>query len=186
MAEERTQRRLAAILAADVVGYSRLMEANEAGALTALKVWRRDVLDPLAVKHQGRVFGTAGNCFLAEFGSAVSAVQCAMDLQHAMATANGDQPEGSRIAICIGVDFGAVVVDGTDLYGTCIHSAARLGAIADPGGILISGTVHDIVGTQVKTDFEALEALSLMNLAEPVQIYRTSGTPAVPWRRSDR
>ena len=95
MAEVHSQHRLAAILAISVVGYSRLIEANEAGAMAALKVWRRGVSDPLAVKHQGRVFRTAGNCLLAEFGSAINAVQCAMDLQHAMATANGDQPEPS-------------------------------------------------------------------------------------------
>ena len=133
MAEERIQRRLAAILAADVVGYSRLMEADEAGTLTALKARRKDVLDPLVAKHQGRIFKVTGDGVLVEFGSAVNAVQCAVDLQQGMAAANGGQPEDRHIVLRIGVNLGDVMVEGSDLYGDGVNIAARLEAIAESG-----------------------------------------------------
>ena len=148
MAEERIQRRLAAILAADVVGYSRLMEADEAGTLAALKARRKDVLDPLVAKHQGRIFKITGDGVLVEFASAVNAVQCAVDLQQGMAAANGDQPEDRHIVLRIGVNLGDVIVEGSDLYGDGVNIAARLEAIAEPGGILVSGTAYDHVRRQ--------------------------------------
>ncbi|MGH6932679.1 MAG: adenylate/guanylate cyclase domain-containing protein, partial [Dongiaceae bacterium] len=110
MPEERVQRRLAAILAADVVGFSRLMEVDEAGTLAALRARRRDVLDPLVTRHQGRVFKTTGDGALVEFASAVNAVQCAVDLQHGMAAANDGQPEDRHIVLRIGVNLGDVMV----------------------------------------------------------------------------
>ena len=133
------ERRLAAILAADVVGFSRLMEIDEAGTMAALKSRRKDVLAPLVAKHQGRIFKTTGDGVLVEFASAVNAVQCAVDLQQAMAAANDGQPEDRRIILRIGVNLGDVMVEGSDLYGDGVNIAARLEAIAEPGGILVSG-----------------------------------------------
>ncbi|MEX2648652.1 MAG: adenylate/guanylate cyclase domain-containing protein, partial [Alphaproteobacteria bacterium] len=140
MAEERAQRRLAAILAADVVGYSRLMEADEAGTLAALKSRRKVVLEPSVAKHQGRIFKVTGDGVLVEFASAVNAVRCAVDLQQAMAAAQGDQPEDRHIVLRIGVNLGDVMIEGSDLYGDAVNIAGRMAAVADPGGILVSGT----------------------------------------------
>src|SRR4029453_5869310 len=116
MAEVRAQRRLAAILAADVVGYSRPMETDEAGTLAALKSRRRDVVGPLVTPYRGRIFKVAGDGVLMEFGSAVNAVQCAVDLQHDMAAANADQTDDRHIVLRIGVNLGDVMVEGSDLY----------------------------------------------------------------------
>jgi len=179
MAEERVQRRLAAILAADVVGYSRLMEVDEAGTLTTLKSRRRDVLMPLVAKNQGRIFKTTGDGVLIEFASAVNAVQCAVDLQQGMAIANGDQPEDRHIVLRIGVNLGDVMVEGSDLYGDGVNIAARLEAIAERGGILVSGTAYDYVLKKVNIGFEDLGAQTLKNIAQPVRAYRVTSTPAV-------
>jgi TolB-like protein len=180
MAEERIQRRLAAILAADVVGYSRLMEADEAGTLTKLKSRRREVLDPLVVKHQGRVFKTTGDGVLVEFSSAVNAVQCAVDLQQAMAVANGNQPEDQQIVLRIGVNLGDVMVEGSDIYGDGVNIAARLEGLAEPGCILISGTAYDYIRNKVKVGFDDRGLQSLKNISEPVRAYSVVGTPTVP------
>jgi adenylate cyclase len=179
MVEKRVQRRLAAILAADVVGFSRLMETDEAGTLAALKSRRRDVLDPLVAKHEGRVFKITGDGVLVEFASAVNAVQCAADLQHAMARANSDQPEDRHVVLRIGVNLGDVMIEGSDLYGDGVNIAARLEALADPGGILVSGTAFDHIKSKVRVGFDDLGAKSLMNIAEPVRTYRVTDTPAV-------
>jgi adenylate cyclase len=179
MAEERAPRRLATILAADVVGYSRLMENNEVGTLADLKVRRREVLAPLVTKHQGRIFKMTGDGVLVEFGSAVDAVQCAVDLQQGMAAANVDQPKDRNIVLRIGVNLGDVIVEGSDLYGDGINIAARLEASAEPGGILVSSTVYDHVRNKVKVGFEDLGAQSLKGIAEPVRAYRVTGTPSV-------
>ncbi len=179
MAEKRAQRRLAAILAADVVGFSRLTEADEVGTLAALKARRRDVLDPLVAKHQGRVFKTTGDGVLVEFASAVNAVQCAVDLQQAMAAANEGQPVDRQIVLRIGVNLGDVLVEGSDLYGDGVNIAARLEALAEPGGVLISGTAHDHIKSKVRVGFEDTGVQTLKNIAEPVRSYRVTGTPAV-------
>lgn len=174
MAEERTQRRLVAILAADVVGYSRLMEQDEVGTLTLLKLRRKEVFEPIVAKHQGRVFKVAGDGALVEFASAVSAVQCAVDLQQGMTAANDGQPGERPIVLRIGVNLGDLMVEGSDLYGDGVNVAARLEAIAEPGGILISGTAYDHVKSKVKVGFEDLGAQSLKNIAEPVRTYRVT------------
>jgi adenylate cyclase len=168
MAKERAQRRLAAILAADVVGYSRLMEHDEAGTLDTLKSRRREVLEPLVAKCQGRVFKVTGDGVLVEFASAVSAVQCAVDLQQGMAAANSDQPDHKHIVLRIGVNLGDVIVEGSDLYGEGVNIAARLERIVEPGGILVSGTAYDHVRNRVKVGFDDLGSQSLKNIAEPV------------------
>ena len=176
MADERVHRRLAAIVAADVVGYSRLMERDEAGTLAALKARRRDVLDPLVARHHGRIFKVTGDGVLVEFASAVDAVQCAVDLQHGMAAANKDQPEDRHLVLRVGVNLGDVMVEGSDLYGDGINIAARLETLAEPGVILVSGTAHDHVRNKVAVDFDDLGAQNLKNMIEPVQVYRVSGT----------
>jgi adenylate cyclase len=179
MAEERVQRRLAAILAADVVGYSRLMEQDEAGTLATLKARRKEVLEPLIVRHQGRIFKVTGDGVLVEFGSAVNAVQCAVDLQQRMAAANGDLPDARRIVLRVAVNLGDVMVEGGDLYGDGVNIAARLEGIAEPGGILISGTAYDYIKNKVPVGFDDLGTQTLKNIAEPVRVYRVVGTPAV-------
>ena len=179
MAEERAHRRLAAILAADVVGYSRLMEVDETGTLAALKARRSDVLGPLVAKHQGRIFKTTGDGVLVEFASAVNAMQCAVDLQQGMAAANAEQPEDRHIVLRIGVNLGDVMAEGGDLYGDGVNIAARLESIAEPGGILVSGTTYDHTKNKIKIGFDDLGVQSLKNIAEPVRAYRVTGIPRV-------
>jgi adenylate cyclase len=130
MSEERAQRRLAAILAADVVGYSRMMEQDEAGTLALLKSRRRGVLEPLVAQRQGRVFKSTGDGVLVEFGSAVNAVQCAVDLQERKAAANSEQPDQTPVVLRIGVNLGDVMVEGGDLFGDGVNIAARLEGLA--------------------------------------------------------
>ncbi|WP_287308023.1 adenylate/guanylate cyclase domain-containing protein [Mesorhizobium sp.] len=179
MTYERIQRRLAAVMAADVVGYSRLMETDEAGTLAALKSRRKQVLQPLVARHHGRVFKVTGDGVMVEFASAVNALQCAIDVQHAMAAANAALPEKLRIALRIGVNLGDVMVEGSDLYGDGVNIAARLETTAEPGGILISGTIYDHVRNKIEVGFEDLGAQTVKNIALPVRIYRVSGTPPV-------
>src|SRR5262244_768648 len=145
MTEERAQRRLAAILAADVVGYSRLMEQDEAGTLAALKERRKGILKPLVGEHHGRIVKVMGDGVLVEFASAVNAVACAVELQKRMAAANDGLPEERRILLRVGINLGDVMVEGGDLYGDGVNVAARLEGLADPGGVLISGPVFDQV-----------------------------------------
>ena len=178
MAEDRNQRRLAAILAADVVGYSRLMEQDEAGTLATLKARRKGVLEPLVAKYSGRVFKVTGDGVLVEFASAVNAVQCAIDLQKGMTAANNDMPDGHHIVLRIGINLGDVIVEGSDLYGDGVNIAARLEAIAEPGSILVSATTFDHVKSKLKIGFDDLGPQSLKNIAEPIRAYRVAGTPS--------
>ncbi|MFO0990859.1 MAG: adenylate/guanylate cyclase domain-containing protein [Hyphomicrobiales bacterium] len=178
MAEERVRRRLAAILAADVVGYSRMMEIDEAGTLAALIARRREVLEPLVGKYQGRIFKVTGDGVLIEFGSAVNAVRCAVDLQRGMADANSGISEDRRIVLRIGINLGDVMVEGSDLYGDGVNIAARLEALAEPGGILVSGTAHAHIKNNIHSGFDDLGLQSLKNIAEPVRAFRVTGTPA--------
>jgi adenylate cyclase len=172
MAEERIQRRLAAILAADVVGYSRLMECEEAATLAVLKSRRKEVLEPLVAKLSGRIFKLTGDGVLVEFGSAVNAVECAMELQRKMDEANAGLPADRHILLRVGVNMGDVMVEGSDLYGDGVNIAARLEGIAEPGRVMISGTVFDYVRNKVAAGFEDLGAQSLKNITEPVRVYR--------------
>jgi TolB-like protein/class 3 adenylate cyclase len=184
MTEGPLQRRLVAILAADVVGYSRLMERDEAGTLAELKIRRKEVLRPLVAKYQGRIFKVTGDGVLVEFPSAVNAVQCAVDLQHGMAAANGGLSEDCRIALRIGVNLGDVMVEGNDLYGDGVNIAARLEALADEGGILVSGTAYDHIKNNIKVRFDDLGTQILKNIAEPVRIYRVTGTQTISFTQS--
>jgi len=172
MTEKRTQRRLAAILAADVVGYSRLMEQDEAGTLAALKARRNEVLVPVVAQHNGRIVKVMGDGVLVEFGSAVDAVQCAVELQKGFTKANQGVPEDQRIVLRIGINLGDVIVEGSDLYGDGVNVAARLEGLAEPGGIYISGSVHEQVSGKLALEFEDLGERTLKNIAKPVRIYR--------------
>jgi TolB-like protein len=174
MAEQRTQRRLAAILAADVVGYSRLMQRDEAGTLAALKARRSEVLQPVVSRHRGRVVKVMGDGVLVEFASAVDAVECAVRLQEAMEAANAGLSEDRRIVLRMGINLGDVMVEGSDLYGDGVNIAARLEAAAEPGSICVSETVCSHVRTKVALRFEDLGERSLKNIAEAIRVYRVS------------
>jgi TolB-like protein/Flp pilus assembly protein TadD len=180
MPEEAPRRRLAAILAADVVGYSRMMQANEAGTLAALKFRRTEILQPLVSKHHGRIIKVMGDGVLVEFASAVEAVSCAVALQEAMAVANEAAEESQRIILRIGINLGDVIVEGSDLYGDGVNIAARLEALADPGSVIVSRTVFNHVRGKVKLGFDDLGEQQLKNIAEQVRIYRLrpNGEPA--------
>ena len=173
------ERRLAAIIAADVVGYSRLIEQDEAGTLAQLKQRRADILQPLVADHHGRIVKVMGDGVLVEFGSAVNAVACAVELQQKMAAANDDIADDRRIVLRIGINLGDVVIEGGDLYGDGVIIAVRLEAIAEPGGILVSGTAYDQVKNKVSAGFDDLGTQALKNIAEPVRAYRVTGTPIV-------
>src|SRR5437588_12027822 len=136
MAEERVQRRLAAILAADVAGYSRLMWVDEEGTLSALKELRRDLADPKIKEHRGRIVKTTGDGLLVEFASVVDAVRCAVEVQYEMTERNAEMPEERRIQFRIGINLGDIIKDGRDIHGDGVNIAARLEALAEPGGTI--------------------------------------------------
>src|SRR5262245_52689427 len=163
MAEERTQRRLAAILAADVVGYSRLMEQDERATLTALKERRKGILQPLVAEYRGRIVKVTGDGAIVEFASAVNAVACAVELQKRMASANADLLNDRHIILRIGINLGDVMVEGNDLYGDGVNIAARLEGIAEPGSIMISGTAYDYVKNKIDVGFTDLGTQTLKN-----------------------
>ena len=165
-------RRLAAILAADVVGYSRLIEQDETGTLAALKQRRTGILAPLVAEHTGRIVKVMGDGVLVEFASAVNAVACAVELQKRMAAANDGLADDRRIVLRIGINLGDVVVEGSDLFGDGVIVAVRLQAMADAGGICISGSVHEQVGNKLPLAFEDLGPCELKNIAKPVQVSR--------------
>jgi len=172
MAEERAQRRLAAILAADVVGYSRLLEQDEAGTLDVLKERRRGILNPLVAEHHGRIVKVMGDGVLVEFASAVNAVACAVELQKRMAAASDGLAGDRRIVLRVGINLGDVVVEGGDLYGDGVIIGVRLQAMAEPGGICVSGAVHDQVGNKLSLAFEDLGPCEVKNIAKPIQVFR--------------
>ena len=178
------ERRLAAILAADVVGYSRLMELDEVGTLTALKSHRKEVLDPAIAEHRGRIVKLMGDGTLVEFASVVDAVACAIAMQTAIAETHGDGSGARRIELRIGVHMGDIIVEGDDIYGAGVNVAARLEGLADPGGICLSGDAYRQVRGKVAADFEDLGEKLVKNLAEPLRVYRiaekTSPSTAVP------
>ena len=172
MAEERVQRRLAAILAADVVGYSRLMGADEPGTLARLMALRRELFEPATKRFGGRIFKITGDGALAEFPSALGAVSCAVDIQLALAARNAGGPEDGRTELRIGVSLGDVMVAGGDLYGNGVNVAARMEGLADPGGICISGNVHEHVSGAVGLDFDDLGEQQVKNIDRPVRCFR--------------
>lgn len=182
MAEPAVQRRLAAILAADVVGYSRLMEAGEERTLAALRRHLGELFEPTVARHGGRVFKAMGDGFLVEFASVLGAVRCALEIQRGMAARNADVPAPERIVFRIGVNLGDVIVEGNDLHGDGVNLAARLEALADPGGICISANVHDQVRRRIAARFEDLGPRTLKNISEPLRVFRAApdGDGTVP------
>src|SRR5689334_12258028 len=145
MVASRVERRLAAILAADVVGYSRLMERDEAGTLERLRNHRKEFIEPLIAEHQGRVVKLMGDGALCEFGSAVDAVACAIAIQHGMAEREGNRPEAKRVRFRIGINVGDIIHEEGDVYGDGVNLAARLEALAEPGGVRVSDVVRQHV-----------------------------------------
>ena len=164
-------RRLAAIMAADVVGYSGLMERDESGTLAALMRHRAELVDPEIAKHDGRIVKLMGDGTLAEFASVVDAVECAADIQRGMAARNLDVAEDVRIVFRIGVHLGDVIVEDDDIYGEGVNIAARLEGLAEPGGICISGQAFDQVDTKVALDYRDLGAQRVKNMVKPVRVY---------------
>src|SRR5688572_25527734 len=151
--ESRTARRLAAILAADVAGYSRLMGADEEGTLAALKAHRKELIDPLIAQHQGRIVKTSGDGVLIEFASIVDAVRCAVVMQQGMDDRNANVNESERIRFRLGINVGDVIVEDDDIFGDGVNVASRLEALAEPGEICVSATVREHVGGKLPIGF---------------------------------
>lgn len=181
------ERRLAAILAADVVGYSRLMGEDEAGTLVALKTHREELINLKIAEHSGRIVKLMGDGALVEFASVVDAVHCAVSIQQAMVDRSAGVPKTKRIRFRIGINLGDMIVEGDDLYGDGVNIAARLESLAEPGGICVSRTVFNHVKNKVALDFEDLGDHKVKNIAEPVRVYKIqlghddrSGNDSVP------
>src|SRR5262245_26060975 len=167
-----TNRKLAAILAADVVGYSRLMAESEADTFDRLRAHREELFEPEITKHHGRIFKLMGDGLLAEFGSVVDAVECAAVLQAEMAKRNDRLPADRRIDLRIGVHVGDVIVEGEDRHGDGVNIAARLQELAAPGGLAVSGTAYDHLQGKVGIALEFAGEQQLKNIARPVRVYR--------------
>jgi TolB-like protein/class 3 adenylate cyclase/Tfp pilus assembly protein PilF len=178
----REQRKLAAIVAADVVGYSRLMGRDESGTLARLRKNRSEHFDPVLAKYGGRLVKLTGDGALVEFASAVDALSAAIEFQQAMAEANSDQPTDTALIFRMGLHLGDLIVEGDDLYGDGVNVAARLETEAPPGGIVISRTVHEAVTGRVKASFTDLGNLDLKNIERPVQAFRAVWEPS-DWQR---
>jgi TolB-like protein/class 3 adenylate cyclase len=172
LATERVERRLAAILAADVAGYSRLMGADEEGTLARLKALRRELADPKIKEHRGRIVKTTGDGLLIEFASVVDAVRCAVEVQREMAERNTDVPSDRRIEFRMGINLGDIMKDGLDIYGDGVNVAARLEALAEPGGICVSRVVRDQVRDKLAFSFEDMGEQQVKNIARPVRVHR--------------
>jgi adenylate cyclase len=172
LAEERVARRLAAILCADVVGYSRLMGGDDEGTLAALKNHRRELLDPLIEQHRGRIFKTTGDGMLIEFASVVDAVRCAVMMQQGMEDRTANLPESERIRFRIGINLGDIMVDEGDMFGDGVNVAARIEALAAPGEICVSASVREQVGEKLPIGFADLGEHGVKNIARPVRVYR--------------
>jgi TolB-like protein/class 3 adenylate cyclase len=171
---QQVERKLAAIFAADVEGYSRLMGLDEVGTLRTLTAYRV-AIDRLIASHRGRIFNTAGDSLVADFASAVDAVQCAIEVQDAIAKENTDRPVGEQMRFRIGVHVGDIIVQGDNLFGDAVNVAARLEALAEPGGICVSGSARDYIGTKLPVEFVDLGQQQVKNIAQPIKAYRIRG-----------
>jgi adenylate cyclase len=180
MAEDRVDRRLAAIFAGDIAGYSRLMGFDEEGTLRQLKAHRKELVDPKITEHRGRIVKTTGDGMLVEFVSVVDAVRCAVDIQRGMAERNAEVPTDKRIEFRIGINVGDIISDANDIYGDGVNVAARLEALADPGGIMVSRTVHDQVCDKLSFGFEDMGEQSVKNIARPIGVHRVSLAEMAP------
>ncbi|PZF75088.1 adenylate/guanylate cyclase domain-containing protein [Aestuariivirga litoralis] len=194
MPQERVRRRLAAIMAAEVVGFSRLMEANEEATLEALRQHRQELVEPAVSRHDGRIFKLMGDGFLAEFASAVEATEAALEIQRGLAQRSAALPEDRAIRVRIGINLGDVMVQGDDFYGDDVNLAARMVAHAPPGGIACSAGIRFQIGARLEVSFEDLGEKTLRNIARPLHIFligaeqprnreRAAGRPA-PQRTS--
>ncbi len=163
------ERRLAAIFAADVVGYSRLIRADEEGTIAALKALRADLIEPKIAEHHGRIVKLMGDGMLAEFASVVDAVRAAAQIQRAMAEHNSTLAKDDRIEFRVGINVGDVVIDGDDIHGDGVNVAARLEGLADPGGIFVSGNVHEQVRDRIDLSFEDMGEQAVKNINRPVR-----------------
>src|ERR1700730_15365322 len=175
-------RRLTAILAADVAGYSRLMGVDEEGTHERLKAHLGELVEPKISQHRGRIVKNTGDGFLAEFASVVDAVRCAAEIQREMVDREPGVPEKRRIRFRMGINLGDVIVEDNDIFGDGVNVAARLEMLAEPGGMCISGTVHDHIGDRLPCAFEDMGEQSVKNIARPVRVYalRPEGTASVP------
>jgi adenylate cyclase len=169
MTEARTNRRLAAILAADVVGYSRLMANDEAGTLAALKRYRETIFDPAVAEHGGRIFKLIGDGTLVEFASVVDAVKCAVAIQTGVPAV---QPAGGSITVRIGINLGDVIIEGDDIYGEGVNIAARLEPLAESGGICVSSIVNESVGNRLDISFNDSGEVQVKNVDRPIRIWK--------------
>jgi adenylate cyclase len=174
---ERVERRLAAIFAADMVGYSRLVEADEEGTIARQKAHRKDLIDPKIADNHGRIVKTTGDGMLVEFASVVDAVRCAVEVQQAMAEREAGVPDDRRIRYRVGVNLGDIVIDDDDVMGDGVNVAARLEALAEPGGVLISGTAFDQLKQKLNVGYRFQGERKVKNIAEPVRVYEVVPDP---------
>src|SRR5438105_1940114 len=177
---ERVERRLAAILAADVVGYSRLIGADEEGTLARLRAHRRELIDPKITEHRGRIVKTTGDGMLVEFASVVDALRCAVEVQQAMVDRNARVSAADRLEFRIGVHQGDIVVEDGDIFGDGVNIAARLEALAEPGGICVSARVQEDAAGRLDLAFEDLGEPGLKNIARPIRVYRVRPASPLP------
>src|SRR5262250_2144010 len=180
MSDQAPKRRLAAILAADVAGYSRLMEQDEEGTLAALKAIRCELGDPKVKEHRGRIVKTTGDGLLIEFASVVDAVRCAVEVQREMALRNAEMSSERRVEFRMGINLGDIIRDGRDIFGDGVNIAARLEALAEPGTICVSRVVRDQVRDKLDFGFTDLGEHNVKNIARPVRVYRVTDAAAAP------
>jgi len=180
MPEDRVDRRLAAIMAGDIAGYSRLMGVDEEGTMRQLKAHRKELIDPKIIEHRGRIVKTTGDGMLVEFVSVVDAVRYAVDIQRGMAERNADVAPDRRIEFRIGINVGDIISDENDIYGDGVNVAARLEALAEPGGILVSRNVHDQVRDKLSFGFEDMGEQAVKNIARPIGVHRVSLAESAP------
>jgi adenylate cyclase len=171
-------RRLAAILAADMAGYSRLIGADEGGTLERLRALRRELLDPKIAEHRGRLVKTTGDGLLVEFGSAVDALRCAVEVQREMTGRNAGVPPDNRVELRVGINMGDIVVEDGDIFGDGVNVAARLEALAEPGGICVSARVQEDAAGRLDLAFHDMGEQTLKNIARPVRAYRVGSDKA--------
>ena len=177
MSGGRVERRLAAILAVDVAGYSRLMGEDEEGTLAALRAVRRELGDPKIIEHRGRIVKTTGDGLPVEFASVVDAVRCAVEVQREMAARNAAVPAGRRIEFRMGVNVGDIIIVDDDIFGAGVNIAARLEALAEPGGICISAAAHEQVRDKLDFSFEDMGEQQVKNIARPVHAFAVGVGP---------
>jgi adenylate cyclase len=170
MPQEQSERRLAAILAADVVGYSRMMDTDEAGTLASLKRHRETIFNPITKRHKGRIVKLIGDGTLVEFASVVDAVNCALEIQQAINSDTHGDPGAIRLRI--GINLGDVIIEGDDIYGEGVNIAARVEPLAEPGGICISAIVYESIGNRVDADFADGGSVNVKNISRPIKVWK--------------